>query len=132
MSRHSRGRYRCFWASLPQRLRQLFTSVFCTSTRTPTDASTLLSSSMTRMALKKEDPAPPYASGTSMPMMSRPKSLFTRSGRISCCSSMAWRRGSISFLAKSATSSWKASSSSPSWVKGMLILGSGVCRFWGW
>ena len=44
------------------------TSVFCTSTRTPTDGSTADSASTASTAWKKVPPAPPCASGISMPI----------------------------------------------------------------
>ena len=53
----------------------LLTSVFCTSTSTPQEASTCDSSSTTSTALKNDEPAPPHWSGTSMPMMPSSKKL---------------------------------------------------------
>ena len=46
-----------------QRISALLTSVFCTSTITPTEASTRDSSSTARMASKNVPPPPPYCSG---------------------------------------------------------------------
>jgi hypothetical protein len=53
--------------------------VFCTSTSTPTAASTRESSSIARIDMKKLPPEPPYFSGISMPITPRSKSM----GRIS-------------------------------------------------
>jgi hypothetical protein len=72
-------RYRERWSSFPQRMMALFTSVFCTSTSTPVEASTCESSSTTSTALKKVEPAPPYCSGISMPMIPSSKKLSMRS-----------------------------------------------------
>ncbi len=50
------------------------TSVFCTSTSTPTDGSTRDSSSTASTAWKKRPPPPPNASGISMPITPRSNS----------------------------------------------------------
>src|SRR5437763_1590723 len=68
----------------------LLTSVFCTSTSTPQEASTCDSSSTTSTALKNEDPAPPHWSVTSMPMMPRSKKAEMRSFDIIASWSICW------------------------------------------
>src|SRR2546423_391443 len=60
VSRASIERYFDFWSSLPHRRMALLTSVFCTSTSTPQEASTCESSSTTSTAVKNDEPAPPH------------------------------------------------------------------------
>ena len=63
------------------------TSVFCTSTSTPTDGSTRDSSSTTSTEWKNVPPLPPYDSGISMPMTPSPNrwSMSAR-GNLACSS----------------------------------------------
>ena len=67
-------------SSVPQRSSALTTSVFCTSTSTPTDGSTRDSASTASTAWKNVAPAPPCASGISMPMTPRSNSLSMSCG----------------------------------------------------
>ena len=64
---------------MPQRSKALLTSVFCTSTITPEEASTRESSSTARMASKNLAPPPPYCSGISMPIRPSWKKSWMRS-----------------------------------------------------
>ena len=118
VSRASMARYFDFWSSLPQRMMALLTSVFWTSTSTPQEASTCESSSTTSTALKNVEPAPPYCSGTSMPMMPSSKKLLMRSGDIVASWSIWWTSGRIRSTAKSRTLCWNICSSSDSSVSG--------------
>ena len=90
------------------------TSVFCTSTRTPTAGSTRESASTASTEWKKVAPAPPKRSGISMPMTPRSNSRVSRPGSSTACSSISRTRGRISWEAKSKTESWKSRSSSDS------------------
>jgi hypothetical protein len=92
------------------------TSVFCTSTSTPIDGSTRDSASTASTAWKKLAPAPPNASGISMPITPRSNSLSISSRAIFACSSMSRTRGRISRSANSYTLSRKRRSSSDSAV----------------
>ena len=88
------------------------TSVFCTSTSTPTDGSIRESSSTTSTEVKKSAPVPPSASGTSMPMSPSSKSRRTMAGSIACARSIAMTLGATSLVANSRTVSWKRTSCS--------------------
>ena len=68
-------------SSLPQRASALMTSVFCTSTSTATEGSTRESASTASTAWKNVAPAPPYASGISMPITPRSNSLSIERAR---------------------------------------------------
>src|SRR5690242_10247333 len=57
------GRYLRLMSSVPQRITALMTSVFCTSTSTPTDGSTRDSDSTASTEWKNVPPAPPKLSG---------------------------------------------------------------------
>src|ERR1700732_3123553 len=62
------GRQSFFWSSVAQRRIAFATSVFCTSTITPAEASARENSSTARIASKNLPPAPPYCSGISIPI----------------------------------------------------------------
>ena len=111
-------RYFFFCSGFPQRSKALFTRVFCTSTRTPTDASIRESSSTARMAWKNEPPAPPYSSGVSMPIKPTSKHCFSSAGSRCPCSSIASTRLRISPSANSRTLVRNICSSSESVVSG--------------
>lgn len=68
MSEAMRGRYFSCCALEAQRRRGMPTSVFCTSTMTETEGSTLASSSITITEAVRVMPAPPSAGSTSMAM----------------------------------------------------------------
>ena len=79
----------------------LMTSVFWTSTSTPTDGSTRDSDSTASTEWKNEAPAPAWLSGISMPMMPSSKSLSMSSRGILACSSISRESGRISLSANS-------------------------------
>ena len=79
----------------------LMTSVFCTSTRTPTEGSTRESDSTTSTASKNDMPVPPCDSGISMPMNPCSKSWSTSVRGILACSSLSRESGLISLSANS-------------------------------
>ena len=94
------------------------TSVFCTSTSSATDGSTFDSSSTTRTERKKWPPAPPSASGISIPITPRSKSLSISARGISACSSICRTSGATSVAANSRTLARSNCSSSESTVNG--------------
>ena len=89
----SRGsQVRCC-SSVAQRSSALMTSVFCTSTSTPTDGSTRESSSTTRTEWKNVPPPPPSRSGTSTPIRPISNSRVSSAGSMRAVSSMTRARG---------------------------------------
>src|SRR2546423_3233992 len=96
----------------------LFTSVFCTSTKTPTEASTRDNSSTARIAWKNDPPAPPNSSGVSIPISPRSKHCFKSEGSRWACSSISSTRLRISPSANSRTLSRNICSSSERVVRG--------------
>ena len=94
------------------------TRVFCTSTRTPTDGSTVDSASTASTEWKKVPPAPPWASGTSMPITPSSNSRSMRARGILACSSISRTSGLISRAANSRTLSRNSASSSARRVSG--------------
>src|SRR6185503_8515969 len=102
------------------------TSVFCTSTRTPTEGSTRDSASTASTEWKKVAPAPPKRSGTSTPMTPRSNSRVSRPGSSAARSSISRTRGRISWEAKSRTESWKSRSSSDSVERAGEAVASGL------
>src|ERR1041385_3549917 len=103
----------------------LLTSVFCTSTSTPQEASTCDSSSTTNTALKNVEPAPPHCSGTSMPMIPSSKKLEMSDLSIAASWSILATSGRIFSVAKSRTLSANICSSSDRTVRGVAA-GSSV------
>ncbi len=112
-----RGRYRCLTSAEPHRRMALTTSVFCTSTSTPTDGSTAESASTARTEWKNRAPPPPYSSGISMPITPRPKSCSTSACGIFACSSISRASGRTWASANSATLSRSRTSSSARLVR---------------
>src|SRR6266446_6709842 len=94
------------------------TSVFCTSTKMAAEASTADSSSTARTVMNRLPPAPPCASGISIPMRPSSKNLGIRVGSSCAACSIACTRGRTSLSAKSRTAAWNIRSSSESWVSG--------------
>ena len=80
-------------SSLPQRRNALTTSVFCTSTRTPTDGSTRDSSSTASTEWKKCRRRRRRLSGISIPMTPSSNSLSTSERGIFACSSISRTSG---------------------------------------
>src|SRR5689334_2126917 len=111
-------------------MKALFTSVFCTSTKTPTDASTRDNSSTARIAVKKFAPAPPNSSGVSMPIKPRSKHCLMIAGSSFATSSMCSTRGRNSPSANSRTLPRNIVSSSVSVVSGLGV--GGAMADWDW
>src|SRR5881396_1261960 len=92
------------------------TSVFWTSTKIAAEASTADSSSTARTVMNKLPPAPPRASGISIPMRPSSKNFGMRVGSSCAACSIACTRGRTSLSAKSRTAAWNIRSSSESCV----------------
>jgi len=92
--------------------------VFCTSHTIAADASTLLISSTAMATIDNVPPAPPYCSGTSIPMRPSSKYFGKSSGSIFDARSIACTRGRTSSFAKPATASRNICSSSERIVSG--------------
>ena len=95
------GRYLRLMSSVPQRITALMTSVFCTSTSTPTDGSTRDSDSTASTEWKNVPPAPPKLSGTSTLITPSSNSFLISSGENFACSSISRASGRISRSANS-------------------------------
>lgn len=63
----SKGKYFFFCSSFPNLIMTLLTKEFWISTKTATAGSTLATSSMHKMVVKKLQPAPPYSVSISIP-----------------------------------------------------------------
>ena len=119
-------------SSDPHRRMAFTTSVFCTSTRTPTDGSTADSASTASTAWKKRAPPPPYCSGISMPMTPRSNSFASSSFGNFACSSISRASGRICASANSATLSRSRTSSSARLVRAGRVSGCSTVNSWEW
>src|SRR6266581_2969469 len=105
-------------SSLAQRSKGALTSVFWTSTKIAADASTADNSSTASTVMNSEPPAPPSASGVSIPISPSSKHLGMRVASMAAAFSIAAERGRTSCSAKSRTASRNICSSSLSRVRG--------------
>src|SRR6185312_13884466 len=111
-------RYCLRWASVPKRVSGEFTSVFCTSMRIADDASTRLTASTASVTIIMVPAAPPYSSGTAMPIRPSSKNSGINSGSSFPARSIACTRGRTCSSANAETASRNMLSSSDSTVSG--------------
>ena len=104
--RASGGTKRARCSSVPNASNGSVAALVCTATVTPTPASPRDSSSSTRMYERKSAPAPPYSSGTHVPMSPSSASCANTSRGKRCSRSQAAAFGSISCRANSRASAW--------------------------
>ena len=104
--RASGGTKRARCSSVPNASSGSVAALVCTATVTPTPASPRDSSSSTRMYERKSAPAPPYSSGTHVPISPSSASFANTSRGKRCSRSHAAACGSISCRANSRASAW--------------------------